>query len=140
MQITRVEQVRRWLPAVAWAAVILSLSGSGASSDNTRSLLRVILPSLSDEAFAAVNFSLRKVAHVVGYAVLSLLNSRALQGRRRVMAVLLAAMVAVIDEVRQSAIPTRSGSPFDVVLDTAAATVAQWIAARIARRRGTLYP
>ena len=120
---------------VAWAALILSLSGGGASSNNTGLLLRFIFPTLSEETFAAVNFSLRKLAHVVGYAVLSLLNSRALLGRQRPLAVILAMIVAIIDEVHQSTIPTRSGSPLDAVLDTAAATVAQWSAARMARRR-----
>ena len=137
MQITRVERVARWIPAIAWAAVILSLSGGGASSENTGALLRLILPPLSDETFDAVNFSLRKLAHVVGYALLSLLNSRALLGRQRLLAVVLATIVAIVDEVHQSTIPTRSGSPLDVVLDTAAATVAQWSAARVEHRRET---
>jgi VanZ family protein len=120
---------------VAWAALILSLSGGGASSENTGSLLRLIFPSLAEETFVAVNLSVRKLGHVIGYGVLSLLNSRALLGRRRPLAIILAVVVAIIDEVHQSTIPTRTGSPLDVLLDTAAATVAQWSAARVARRR-----
>lgn len=134
MQITRAERFRLWLPAVVWAAMILILSGSGGSSQSSGSLLRLILPPLEPEVFEALNFGLRKLSHVVAYAVLSLLNSRALGGRRRVLAVILAVVVAVIDEVRQSWTPSRSGHVLDVLLDTAAASVAQMVVSLRKRR------
>jgi VanZ family protein len=38
--------------------------------------------------------------------------------------VLLCAMVATIDEVHQHFVPSRTGSPYDVLLDTSGSTVA----------------
>jgi VanZ family protein len=48
--------------------------------------------------------------------------------------VLLCAMVATIDEVHQHFVPSRTGSPYDVLLDTAGSTVAMLL---LTRRRSS---
>jgi VanZ family protein len=81
----------------------------------------------------------RKCAHFFEYAVLAMFVMRAFEnpdpsaGPRKAVAplgmtilrvVLLCAMVATIDEVHQHFVPSRTGSPDDVLLDTAGSTVA----------------
>ena len=88
-----------WVPVVAWATVIFALSS---------------LPGSSTE-LSTWEVVLRKVAHVTEYAVLTTLLCRAL--RRIVPAVVLAALYAVTDEVHQTFVDGRLGTPRDVAID-----------------------
>jgi VanZ family protein len=98
-------QITSWIAVVGWAAVIFYLS------------------SLSRLPPAVSTWSLTKLAHIIEYAVLTLLLMRALDahhlGRRRVlwMAALLAVAYAVTDEFHQSFVPNRHPSPLDIVID-----------------------
>jgi VanZ family protein len=88
-----------WLPVLAWAAVIFALSsiadlGTGLGGWDTL---------------------LRKVAHTVEYAVLGALLLRA-TGRVGV-ALALGTLYAASDEIHQSFVPGRLGSPLDVAID-----------------------
>ena len=88
-----------WVPVVVWAAVIFAFSS---------------LPSGSTE-LSTWELLLRKAAHVTEYAVLAALLCRAL--RRVAPAVVLAALYAVTDEVHQTFVDGRLGTPRDVAID-----------------------
>jgi VanZ family protein len=88
-----------WAPVVAWAAVIFALSS---------------LPAGATE-LATWEVVLRKLAHVTEYAILAALLCRAFRGV--VPAVVLAALYAVTDEVHQTFVDGRLGTPRDVAID-----------------------
>ncbi len=126
-----------WLPAIAWAAVILSASTDAFSGANTGSVLERIvvwitghpvLPSTLD----GLNFAIRKCAHLTEHGIFGALAFRALRGQQKswtlrwaIGAILLAACVASIDELHQTFVPSRTGTWHDVVLDVAGAAMAQ---------------
>ena len=88
-----------WTPVVVWAAVIFAFSS---------------LPSGSAD-LSAWEVLLRKLAHLTEYAILAALLCRAL--RRVLPAVVLAALYAVTDEVHQTFVDGRFGTPRDVAID-----------------------
>jgi VanZ family protein len=92
--------VRLWLPVVAWAALIFAFSS---------------VPDLGT-GLGGWDLVLRKIAHTAEYAVLGALLVRAT--RRPWLAVALGALYAVSDELHQTFVPGRMGSPIDVAIDT----------------------
>jgi VanZ family protein len=92
--------VRLWLPVVAWAALIFALSS---------------VPDLGT-GLGGWDLVLRKLAHAAEYAVLGALLLRATA--RPGAAFVLGTLYAVSDELHQSFVPGRAGSPLDVALDT----------------------
>ena len=89
-----------WLPVVAWALLIFSLSS---------------VPHLGTD-LGVWDTILRKLAHTFEYAVLGALLARAL--RRPGLAFVLAVLYAASDELHQTFVPGRHGSPVDVVIDS----------------------
>lgn len=124
----RAELFRNWAPAVAWALVILALSGEGGSSRNTEGLVHRLFPGLGPDAVFYINYSLRKGSHVVGYAILGLLNFRALGWRLAGRAIGLAAVVAIIDEAHQATSALRTPALADIGFDLCGAALAIMIA------------
>jgi VanZ family protein len=120
---------KQWLPVILWAAVILIASDDSFSSDNSRDWLAILFGRHSSEA---LNYAVRKLAHVVEYAILGALALRA--GRRATLAVAVAIAVALIDETRQSFTMARTGSVWDVLLDTAGACAAIALLALLSSR------
>ena len=114
----------RFLPPVAWSALIAWFSGAGFSADSTAPLLepwlRALLPWAAPEQIAALHWLLRKAGHVAEYAVLALLWSRAIAGPtgrtpwRRPL--LLAALTAGLDEAHQATTHVREGSLADALM------------------------
>ena len=96
---------RLWLPVVAWAALIFAFSS---------------VPDLTT-GLGGWDLVLRKIAHAAEYAVLGALLVRATG--RAVLAVAIGALDAVSDEVHQSFVPGRVGSPLDVALDAVGVAV-----------------
>lgn len=100
--------VRYWLPVLAWAGLIFALSS---------------IPSLESGLPEPGDFVLRKLGHMIEYAILALLLSRALhaQGllpqRSRRSAAFLALLYAMLDEYHQTFVPGREGSLRDVLID-----------------------
>jgi VanZ family protein len=100
-----------WLPLLLWCYLIYFLS----SLQN----LRTDLPDNWD-------FILRKMAHMVEYAVLYMLTYRALsnslagQDKKKLMLVsaVFAVLYACSDEFHQSFVPTRGSSVRDVMIDS----------------------
>jgi VanZ family protein len=132
--------LKTWIAAVLWLIVIAIESTNFASSHNTSRILYPLLHFLfgMDRAhFEHVHFYIRKGGHVFGYGLLSILLFRAwretlpvVNGARwtlrwSALAVLGTAVVASLDEWHQSFIPSRTGTPRDVLLDTCAAIAAQ---------------
>jgi hypothetical protein len=89
----------RWSLVAAWAAVIFALSAQ---------------PDL--DSGLSWDYPLRKVAHVAEYAVLGALVANALR-RAALLAFALAVGYAVTDEVHQSFVAGRHGTPLDVLID-----------------------
>jgi len=106
-----------WLPVVAWAGLIFALSS---------------VPDLGT-GLGGWDLLLRKLAHAGEYAVLGALLLRATQ--RPGVAFALGTLYAVSDEIHQSFVPGRAGSPLDVALDTVgvAAGVVLWEVVRARR-------
>ena len=89
-----------WLPVVAWAAVIFTLSS---------------IPSLST-GLGTWDTILRKAAHMTEYAILGVLLLRALG--RELPALAIGIAYAVTDEIHQHFVEGRHASPLDVALDS----------------------
>ena len=130
---TRARLFLDWAPAVLWAALLLSLGGVTMSARSTTGVLARLLPSASFDQLFILNWMMRKSAHICGYAILALLNFRAIRGGRSgwllrwsVLAVALTLPVAIADEFHQSYSPVRSGSPADVAFDLWGAAVSQF--------------
>ncbi len=92
---------------------------------------------MTQEHFEHMHFYIRKGGHVFGYGLLSILLFRAWREtlpslrnarwtlRWSIIAILGTALVASLDEWHQSFIPSRTGTPRDVLLDTCAGIAAQ---------------
>ncbi|HKW92384.1 MAG TPA: hypothetical protein VJX92_10830, partial [Methylomirabilota bacterium] len=74
----------RFLPPLAWSAVIAWFSGAGWGASATGPLLepwlRAIFPWAAPEQIAGLHWLVRKIGHVVEYATAALLWRRAFAG------------------------------------------------------------
>ena len=109
--------VTRWLPVVAWAAVIFAFSS---------------VPDLGT-GLGGWDLVLRKIAHTTEYAVLGALLVRATG--RVWLAFALGTLYAMSDEVHQTFVAGRHGSPLDVAIDAVgvAVGIALWQSVRARR-------
>lgn len=137
--------LKYWLPVLLWMVFIFIGSTDLLSAEHTSRFigpfLRWLAPDISDATIASVQLIVRKCAHVMEYAMLSALLLRALRQRllaARSVAFLLAALYAVFDEIHQSFVPTRTGSPWDVVTDIIGAILGLVIYVRVTRRTSSL--
>lgn len=126
------------LATLAWACVIWTLSSSPFASENSRTLVRQILDSLSDgrvpESVAWwINIISRKTAHTVEFALLAVLVYMACGFRGRsawLCAVTAAVAFGIVDEIHQSWVPGRGTSPVDCMLDAVGAVLGTSLLAR----------
>ena len=140
MSTDRHSVLKAWIAAILWLIVISIESTEYLSAHNTSRFLFPLLDYLfgiSLEHFEPLHFFLRKGGHVFGYGLLSILLFRAWREtlpalgnpkwtfRWANIAVLGTALVASLDEWHQSFIPSRTGTPRDVLLDTCAGIGAQ---------------
>ena len=127
-----------WLPPALWMAAIMVFSSDVGSAQHTAHwlvpLLRLMAPSATPSQLAALHGLVRKAGHLTEYAVLATLWYRAFAlGRRqpRRAAALTAFAIslgwAVLDEARQSLVPTRTATAMDVAIDRAT-TLLLWTA------------
>ncbi len=124
--------LRAWFPAAVWIVLIAFESTDFFSSKNTESVLYTIFTRLLGHInlynFLVFHHYLRKTGHVVGYGMLSLLLlrgwrasfNRTLLLRAVLLSWLGTACVAGLDEWHQSYIPSRTGTIWDVALDSVA--------------------
>ncbi|MEJ7824834.1 MAG: VanZ family protein [Solirubrobacteraceae bacterium] len=112
--------LNRYAPPAAVMALIFALSAT---------------PDLSS-GLGTWDLVLRKIAHVAIFAVLWLSLTRACQWRRPVTMTAVAVLYAASDELHQTFVSGRHGSPLDVAIDAfgIGAAVLAW--ALTARRRG----
>jgi VanZ family protein len=108
--------VTRWLPVVLWAGVIFAFSS---------------VPSLGS-GLGSWDLVLRKCAHATEYAILAALLLRATGSFAWAFALTVA--YAAADEVHQTFVRGRHGSPVDVAIDAAGALVGlaavRWLRSR----------
>jgi VanZ family protein len=139
--------VKNWLPAIAWAGVISSLSTDIFSSEHTSRfiipVLRWLFPHWSNDTLELMHGIIRKSAHVTEYFIFSIFLLRAIRGKNRewtlrwaVWAVVIAAGYAALDEFHQSFVPSRTASPWDALIDTVGASAAQAVLWLWHSRRG----
>lgn len=135
-----------YVPLVVWIAVILILGSGAASATQTSRILKPLIeflfPTAPPETVAFLQGIFRKSAHFVEYAVLGFLALRSflrsgsrLKTKAFLLALLIVALVAVIDETSQSLIESRTGSPWDVLLDIGGGSFALALAHIFLRRR-----
>ena len=110
--------VKYWIPVVLWTVVILAASNETFSSGASKNWMERIL---GREVPPPVNVTVRKLAHVLEYGILAALVWRA--DRRAAVVLGYALVVAILDETRQGLTRTRSGSPWDVMLDFCGALI-----------------
>jgi VanZ family protein len=125
--------LKYWLPVMIWMAVIFTASGDSRSFQRSSRilgpLLRWLFPHLPEETLNGIVTFARKCIHLTVYAILAFLFWRALRKPRKAdprpwswreagLAVLLVALYAATDELHQQFVPSRIGSPLDVLLDT----------------------
>ncbi|HOA59917.1 MAG: VanZ family protein [Verrucomicrobia bacterium] len=145
---------RVWLPVLIWAALIFTGSGDLLSEGRTSRFIGPVLrwfkPDLSDATVRRIQVVVRKGGHLTEYAILALLSFRALSRsggvfspawswRAAWLALGFCALYATADEVRQSFVPSRYGSPLDVLIDIVGAAFGLVLAWSIDRwrRRGS---
>jgi VanZ family protein len=107
--------ISAWLPVVAWAALIFTLSS---------------VPDLGT-GLGTWDLVLRKIAHATEYAVLAVLLWRAVGSGWA--AFWLAVAYAVSDEIHQAFVPGRHASPLDIAIDAVGAAVGVALAVRVTR-------
>ena len=147
-------KINPWVCVAAWMGVIFFFSTDLFSGPQTSRVigpfLKWFMPDVSDETIRDIRLVIRKAAHVLEYAILSILSCRALAQRAAPsplplaalgQAVLIASAYAVLDEWHQSWTAERFGSPLDVAIDSVGATVGvaffTWFSSR---KTGTTSP
>jgi VanZ family protein len=131
-----------WLPVILWLFVISAASGDKKSFQHSSRIIGPIVhwlfPQLAEAQVNEVVFYVRKSAHMAEFGVMALLCWRAVRqtkcGERRPWswreawnALLLVMVFASVDEMHQSFVPSRQGSPWDVVIDCTGAALALWL-------------
>jgi VanZ family protein len=133
-----VQWLKRWWPALVWAAVISLFSTGAFTADNTSRIIIPILhrlfPHAADATLFQIHHYIRKCAHFTEYFVLSLLVLRGIRagrpGTRFAWALLVVAIVlcyASLDEFHQRFVPGRTPAVRDVMIDTTGGAAAQLI-------------
>ena len=137
--------LKYWLPVVAWMIFIFIGSTDLLSAEHTSRFigpfLRWLDPNVSDATVASVQLVVRKCAHLTEYAILAALLFRAFRqrqtrvGRALAMSFLSAAVYAALDEFHQSFVASRTGSPWDAMIDCSGALAGLLIYWRMVRNR-----
>ena len=141
----RLRNLLHWLPAALAVAVIAFESTAFMSASNTS---RWLLPfwvhlfgPVTPERWDVIHHYIRKTGHFTGYGLASLCffhgwrqslkladrSVRALWVRSSLLAIGCTVLIASADEFHQSFLPSRTGRPLDVVIDTCGAILAQLI-------------
>lgn len=115
------EKINLWLPVIVWCGFIFALSS---------------IPTLPKVGFIWWDFILKKSAHILEYAVLFYLLSRALRGRKNAfwISLVFGLVYAVLDEFHQSFVPGRSSRVYDVGFDLAGMLSVFWYIRQKERR------
>lgn len=115
--------LKYWLPVLAWMTLIFIGSTDLLSGEHTSRFigpfLRWLTPGVSDATIASVQLVVRKCGHLTEYAILAALLCRAMRqsSQRWFGAFIVAAIYASLDELHQSFVTSRTGTPWDVLID-----------------------
>lgn len=124
-----------WLWVILWAAVIWQFGTDAYSLRRTSNFMQWVIEGLVGPVDPVTRYKLymlfRKSAHFIEYAILALLAFRAAllsAVRARIatacwIAIFFVSTIAAADEFRQSYSSTRTGSPYDVLIDVAGGLV-----------------
>ena len=129
----------RFAIASFWLVLVLFLGSAYFAAQETGRFvlpfLKFLMPGVPSSELQAIHMVLRKLAHVLEYAVLALLWYRALHrvgGRSPRTAAWVALSICLVcsfaDEAHQSMLPSRHGSVRDFVIDAFGATAMLTIA------------
>jgi VanZ family protein len=128
----------RWLPLLAWIAVIFLFSTDTFADARTSGVIIPVLhwlfPGLTPEQLELGHAICRKAGHVFEFFVLGILAWRARAEWIFSMALIL--LVAITDEFHQSFVPSRTSSIMDVGYDLAGGIGALWVVSRLRRKIG----
>ncbi len=142
-----------WMPVLVWMLLIFMGSTDVLSAEHTSRFLvpflRSLDPHISLAAINSIQSVIRKVGHLIEYAILAALFWWALRGGTNLgtkMSLLfivvwfLCGVFAVSDEFHQSFVPSRTASPHDVLIDICGALIGivlclMFSRHRLARRR-----
>jgi VanZ family protein len=138
-----------WLPTLIWLGVLASFSTDTFSAEHTGRLLwklvHLVYGNISLVAFEHLHFLVRKSAHFFSYGLLSgfafftwratLPELRPWSPRWCVLALLLTLLAGSMDEFHQSFVPSRTSTPWDVVIDMTGAVFFQLVIATVLRWR-----
>jgi VanZ family protein len=100
--------------AVLWGCLIFYLSG---------------IPNLASGLPHRYDFVLRKLAHITVFAILAYLTAGSFSSQRKpYLLIVIVAVVsyALIDELHQASVPTRSGNARDVLIDSLGVYFGLW--------------
>jgi VanZ family protein len=131
--------LKHWLPPVLWMAIIVTLSSDIGSAEHTEHwfvpLLSLIASWATPTQIDAMHGLVRKGGHLTEYAVLASLWYRAFARGRHLtsrsaasIAFAISLVWAIVDETRQSFVPSRTASANDVALDGIGALLAMLVA------------
>jgi VanZ family protein len=131
--------ISAWLPVVLGIVVIAFESTESFGSNHTDGPLRWLWESLfghlTNARWAAIHHLIRKSGHFAGYGLIGAAWLRAWWMtlpfshflEDAFLALLGTSLVASLDELHQSYLPNRSGSPWDVLLDCCGAISVQLV-------------
>lgn len=126
--------LKYWLPPAIWMAAIITFSSDVGSGEHTGHwllpFLRILAPWATETQLEALHWLLRKAGHITEYAVLTALWHRAFRRARHAtprgaaaIAFAISVAWAVLDEIRQSFVPSRTASAMDVATDSVGALI-----------------
>jgi VanZ family protein len=137
--------LKYWLPVLAWVLLIFIGSTDLLSAEHTSRIigpfLRWFVPDVTAATIASVQLVVRKCGHLTEYAIMASLLFRAFrQGRDNyrpaaVLALLISAVYAALDEFHQSFVPTRTSSARDVMIDCLGAVMGLAVYGFVIRRK-----
>lgn len=124
-----------WLPPLGWMALIWMMSSDVGSTEHSASILVPVItwlfPWATPDQIALIHALVRKLGHLTEYAILAALWFRGLVGERCLtptpsawVALAVSVTWAVLDEIHQGTIPSRTASAADVMIDAVGATLA----------------
>jgi VanZ family protein len=126
--------LKYWLPPAIWMAAIITFSSDVGSGEHTGHwllpFLRMLAPWATAAQLEALHWLLRKAGHLTEYAILTALWYRAFRRARHAtprgaaaIAFAISVAWAVLDEIRQSFVPSRTASAMDVATDSVGALI-----------------
>ncbi|MGD0831623.1 MAG: VanZ family protein [Terracidiphilus sp.] len=131
--------ISAWLPVAVCTGIIMIESTKTFGADHTSQPLRMIWEAIfgpvSNAHWPVIHIAIRKTGHFLGYGFIgvawlrawwmTLPHSHFLEDT--FLALIGTSLVASIDELHQSYLPNRTGSPWDVLLDCCGALTLQLV-------------